>query len=61
MSPHLIRENLLLRLVTMLEQLLHNVIAEDICHQLQTVGLDLAEHLFLLVTVGSFQLLLDKA
>lgn len=60
MSPHLIRQNLLLRLVTMLKQLLHNIVTEDIGHQLQTVWLDLSEHLLLFVAVGSFQLLLNK-
>lgn len=61
MTLHLIREDLLLRLVTMLEELLHNIVAEDVCHQLQRVWLDLTEDLFLLVTVGSFQLLLNEA
>ena len=61
MSLHLVRQNLLLRLVTVLEQLLNNVIAENISHQLQAVGLDLAENLLLLIAVGRLELLLDEA
>lgn len=60
MSLHLVRQNLLLRLIPMLKQLLDDVVAKDIGHQLQAVGLDLAEHLLLLVAVGSFQFLLDE-
>lgn len=61
MSAHLVCQNLLLRLVAVLEQLLHNIVAKDISHQLQAVGLDLPENLLLLVTVGGLQLLLDEA
>lgn len=60
MSLHLVRENLLLRLITMFKQFLNNIVAKDIRHQLQAIGLDFAEHLFLLVAIGSFQLLLDE-
>ncbi len=45
----------------MLEQLLDDVVTEDVSHQLQRVGLNLSEQLFLLVTVGSLELLLNEA
>ena len=44
----------------MLEELLDDIVAEDISHQLKRVGLDFAEQLFLLITVCCFQLLLDE-
>jgi hypothetical protein len=39
---------------------LNDIVAEDIGHQLQGVGLNLAENLLLLITVGCLQFLLDK-
>lgn len=51
-SLHLVCQNLLLGLVSVFKELLNNVVAEHIRHQLQAVGLDLAEHLFLLIAVG---------
>ena len=60
-TPHLVGEDLLLSLVTVLEQLLNHVVAKDIGHQLQAVRLNLAEDLFFFVTVGSLQLLLNEA
>jgi len=45
----------------MLEEFLNNVVAENISHQLQRVGLDLAEQLLFLVAISRFQLLLDEA
>lgn len=45
----------------MLEQFLDHIVAEDVCHELKCIGLDLVEDLFLLVTVGGLQLLLDEA
>lgn len=60
MSLHLVRENLLLCLVPMLKQLLNNIVAKDISHQLQAIRLNFAEHLFLLIAIGSLQLLLDE-
>lgn len=61
MSLHLIRQDLLLRLVSMFKQLLDDIVAKDIGHQLQAIGLNLAEHLLLLVAVGRFQFLLNEA
>lgn len=61
MSLHLVREDLLLRLITMLEQLLDNIIAKDISHQLQAIWLYFMEHLFFLIAIRGFQFLLDKA
>lgn len=60
MSFHLIREDLLLGLIAMLKQLLNDVVAKHIGHQLEAVGLYLAEHLLLFVAVGRFQFLLDE-
>ena len=45
----------------MLEELLNHVVAKDIGHQLDGVGLYFSEHLVFLITVGRFQLLLYKA
>ena len=61
MPLHLVGENLLLRLVAVLIQLLNDVVAKHIGHQLKAVRLDFTEDLFLLVAVGSFQFLLDES
>lgn len=60
MSFHLVCQNLLLRLVAMLEELLYNIISKDVCHQLQTIALNLTENLLLFVTVCRLQFLLDE-
>lgn len=60
MPFHLVRQDLLLCLISVLKQFLNNVIAKDISHQLKTVWLNLTEHLFFLIAVGSLQLLLDE-
>lgn len=60
MILHLFSQNSLLYLVPVLEQLLDDIVAEDVRHQLEGVGLDLAEQLLLLIAVGRFQLLLDE-
>jgi len=52
---------LLLRLVTVLKKLLNHVVAKDICHELQSVWLNLAEDAFLFVAVGGFELQLDES
>jgi hypothetical protein len=59
-SLHLIRQDLLLRLVSMFKQLLDDIVAKYIGHQLQAIGLNLAKHLLLLVAVGRFQFLLNE-
>lgn len=61
MSLHLVGENLLLRLVAMLKQLLNHVVTKHIGHQLKAVRLDFTEHLLLFIAVGSLQLLLDES
>lgn len=61
MILHLLCQYPLLDLIAMLEQLLDDVVTEDVSHQLQRVGLNLSEQLFLLVTVGSLELLLNEA
>ena len=61
MALHPVGQLLLLRLVAVLEELLHDVVAEDVRHQLQRVGEDLPEELRLLVAVGGLQLALDEA
>lgn len=45
----------------MLKQFLNHVVAKHIGHQLQAVRLNFTEHLFLLIAVGGFQLLLDES
>jgi hypothetical protein len=44
----------------MLEELLNNIVAKHICHELQGVRLYLAEDLVLLVTICSLEFLLDE-
>lgn len=61
MALHLIGNNLFLGLVAMLEELLDNVVAKHVCHQLQAVGLDFAEHLLFLVAIRCLQLLLNES
>jgi hypothetical protein len=61
MVLHLLSQYSFLDLISMFEQLLNDVVAENISHQLQGVGLNLAEQLLFLVTIGGFQLLLDEA
>lgn len=60
MPFHLVRQDLLLGLVAMFEQLLNDIVSKHIRHQLKAVGLNLTEHLFLFIAVGCFQLLLDE-
>jgi hypothetical protein len=60
MALHLIRKDLFLGLVAMFEELLDNIVAKDVCHQLQAVGLNFAEHLLFLVAIRSLQLLLNE-
>lgn len=57
---HLIGQDLLLGLITMFEEFLDDIIAEDVGHQLNGVGLNLPKDLILLITVGGLQLLLDE-
>ena len=57
---HMLSQNSFLHLITVLEELLNNIVAKDICHKLQGVGLYLAEDLLLLVTICSFEFLLDE-
>lgn len=44
----------------MFKELLDDVIAKYICHQLHRVGLDLLEHSLLFITVGGFEFLLNE-
>jgi hypothetical protein len=48
-------------LVAMLEKLLDDIIAKDVCHKLQGIEFDFSKNLLLFVTIGRFELLLDKA
>lgn len=52
MILHLLRQNLLLNLIAMLIQFLHNIVAKHVGHELKRIWLDLAEDLLLLVAVG---------
>ena len=60
MILHLIRQDLLLRLVTMFEEFLNHIIAKNIRHQLYRVRVYLPEDLILLITVSGLQFLLNK-
>lgn len=60
MVLHLIGKDFLLRLIAVLEELLYNIIAEDVGHQLNRVGMYLPENLFLLIAVRRLELELDK-
>ncbi len=60
LTLHLQCESLLLRLGTMLKQLLDHVIPKKIAHELQGIRLDLFEDLFLFLAVGCLQFLLDE-
>lgn len=61
MALHFVCHLLLLRLIPMLKELLNHVVAKDIGHQLPCVGVDLAEQLSFVVTVGCFELLLNES
>lgn len=60
MVLHLLSQYPLLYLVAVLEQFLDDIVTEDIRHQLESVGLNFAEELLLLITVCGLQLLLDE-
>ena len=57
---HLICQDLLLCLISMLKQFLDDVVAEDVSHQLKRVGLNLGKYLVFLIAVCCLQLLLDE-
>jgi hypothetical protein len=57
---HLCGQDFLLDLIAMFEELLYDVVAEHVLHQLQGVGLDLTENLILLIAVRCLQLFLDE-
>ena len=54
-------QNLLLNLVAVLKELLDDVVAEHVFHELNGIGLDLPEHLIFLVAIGGLEFLLDEA
>lgn len=58
---HLANKDLLLSLVTMLEELLNDVVAKHVLHQLECVLLELSENALFDLAVCRFELLLDKA
>ena len=60
MVLHLIRQDLLLRLITVFEELLDHIIAEHIRHQLYGVWVYLAKDLVLLVAVSGLEFLLNE-
>lgn len=57
---HLVGQDLLLGLVSMLKELLYHIVPKDVAHQLKRVRQYFAEDLVLLVAVGRLQLLLDE-
>ena len=61
MALHLTNKNLLLSLVTVLEELLDDVVAKDILHELERILLEFPEDTFLDFAICSFELLLDKS
>lgn len=54
-------QHLLLNLATMLEELLDDIIAKDVLHELNSVRLNLSEDSVLLVAVRCLELLLDES
>ncbi len=58
---HVVTQDLLLDLTTVLEELLNHVVSEHVLHELDGVGFDLPEDLILLVAVGRLQLLLNES
>ena len=60
MALHLAGQDPLLTLVTMLKELLDDIVAKHVRHQLDSVGLNFLEDTLLLVTVGSLELLLNE-
>ena len=61
LSLHLVGQNLLLDLTSVLKQLLDDVIAKYILHESNCVWTDLGKHLVLLIAIGRFKLLLNEA
>ena len=57
MIVHLLSQNLFLHLIAVLEELLNNIVAKDIRHELQGVGLYLGEEMVLLATICSLEFL----
>lgn len=45
----------------MFQELLDNIIAEDVFHELGSIGLDLSEYLVLHVAIGGGEFLLDES
>ena len=60
MALHLFRQDTLLKLISVLKELLDDIVSKNISHELKGVGADLRENCLLLVAIGSFQLLLNK-
>lgn len=61
MPIHLLGKDTLLELVSVLKELLDDVVSKNISHQLERIRLDFSKYYFLLVAIGSFKLLLDKS
>jgi hypothetical protein len=61
MAFHLPSQDALLQLVTMLEEFLNDIVAENVRHQLERILSNLRKDNLLLVAVGRFELLLDEA
>lgn len=57
---HLTGQDLLLCLVTMLKELLYDIIAKDINHQLHRIRKNFSKNQIFLVAVGCLKLLLDE-
>lgn len=53
---HLIRQDLFLRLVAMLKELLDHIVPKDVRHELHSIGKNLPESLIFLITVGRLEL-----
>jgi len=58
---HLVRQHLLLRLVTMFEKLLNHVIAEHIRHQLYGIRMYFPEDLLLFIAISGLKFLLNES
>jgi hypothetical protein len=58
---HLLGQDSLLHLTSMLKHLLDHVVSKDVRHQLQSIRLNLAKDLFFFVAIGRFKLLLNES
>jgi hypothetical protein len=61
MILHALCQHSLLKLVAVFKEFLNNIIAKDIRHKLQSVGVDFTEDLVLFITICRLEFLLDES